>query len=183
MREMVDDSHSDDATPETMTPDNNSAFALGVDTSPVKVEDVWPEPARLFRLWQLFLDRVNPLTKIIHVPSLLPYVAAATSGSPVPKNIETLLFSIFLMAVVSLTPEECPATLGCSKEEALLKYSSAVRTNLLRLNFLRSADLTVLQAFVIYLVCTLPLCATAPGANTVHRYRFRAGTTGTLCGL
>jgi hypothetical protein len=183
MREMVDDSNSYDATPESMTPDNNSAFALGIDTSPVKVEDVWPEPARLFRLWQLFVDRVNPLTKIIHVPSLLPYVAAATSGSPIPKNIETLFFSIFLMAVVSLTPEECPTILACSKEEALQRYSSGVRTSLLRLNFLRSADLTVLQAFVIYLVCTLPLCPTALRANMVHRYRFRAGTTGTLCGL
>lgn len=182
MREMVDDSNSDDATPESMTPDNNSAFALGIDTSPVKVEDVWPKPAHLFHLWKLYLDRVNPLTKIIHVPTLLPYVSAATSGSPVPKNIETLFFSIFLMAVVSLSPEECPAMLGCSREEALQRYSSGVRTNLLRLNFLRSADLTVLQAFVIYLVCTLPRRATSFFANVMHRYRSRAGTTGTLCG-
>ncbi|KAK4122144.1 hypothetical protein N657DRAFT_492261 [Parathielavia appendiculata] len=155
MREIVNcDDFEDDSTSTTgMTPDENSELLLGGDSPDVKVETLWPEPAQMFSLWQIYLDRVNPLTKIIHVPSLQPFVAEAAIRSPsVPRNIEALLFSIFLMAVVSLTPDECRALLSFSREEALQKYSLAVRLSLLQLNFLRCHDLTVLRALVIYLI-------------------------------
>jgi hypothetical protein len=155
MREIVtgDDLEDDGTSTTGLTPDENAELLFGGDSPETKAESLWPEPAQMFRLWQIYLDRVNPLTKIIHVPSLQPYVAEAAIRSPsVPKNIEALLFSIFLMAVVSLTPDECRALLGFSREEALQKYSLAVRLSLTQLNFLRSYDLTVLRALVIYLV-------------------------------
>ncbi|KAK4152469.1 activator of stress genes 1 [Chaetomidium leptoderma] len=152
MREIMAYDDSDDGIPDCMTPDDNSDLLLGGDTPGVKIESLWPAPAHMFRLWQIYLDRVNPLTKIIHVPSLQPYVAEAATGlHSVPKNIEALLFSIFLMAVVSLTPDECRGLLGYSREEALQRYSSGVRLSLLRMGFLRSHDVTILQALVIYL--------------------------------
>ncbi|KAK4099546.1 hypothetical protein N658DRAFT_429601 [Parathielavia hyrcaniae] len=155
MREIVNGDDVEDEGTSTigMTPDENSELLLGGDSPDVKVETLWPEPAQLFSLWQVYLDRVNPLTKIIHVPSLQPFVAEAAIRSPgVPKNIEALLFSIFLLAVLSLTPDECRALLGFSREAALQKYSLAVRLSLVQLNFLRSHDLTVLRALVIYLI-------------------------------
>lgn len=157
MREIVDAEDNDEITPDTMTPDENSDLILGGETPTEQtVEDLWPEAAHVFRLWQIYLDRVNPLTKIIHVPTLQPHIAdAAADSHSVPKNIEALLFSIFLMAVVSLTPEECQLLLGYSKEEAYTRFSSGVRLTLLRMGFLKSHDLTTLQALVIYLVCHL----------------------------
>ncbi|KAL2016759.1 hypothetical protein VTK56DRAFT_3107 [Thermocarpiscus australiensis] len=153
MREIIDADCSDECTPETTTPDENAELILGVDSPGAKVENLWPDAAQIFRLWQIYLDRVNPLTKIIHVPSLQPYVAEAASGSEnVPKNVEALLFSIFVMAVVSLTPDECRALLGYSREEALQRFSSGVRLNLVKLGFLKFHDLTTLQALVIYLI-------------------------------
>lgn len=146
----IDDSLSDSATP-----DDNSELVLGADTpSGISPQDLWPDPGHVFRLWQIYLDRVNPLTKIIHVPSLQPYVAEATSGcSSLPKNIEALLFSVWLMAAVALSPDECQALLGYSRDSALQRFSVGVRTALVRLNFLKTHDLTALQALVIYLVC------------------------------
>ncbi|KAK3358936.1 fungal-specific transcription factor domain-containing protein [Lasiosphaeria hispida] len=152
MREIIDDDDHDD-TPDSMTPDDNSELILGADSPEQSIEDLWPEAGHIFRLWQIYLDRVNPLTKIIHVPTLQPYLAEALGTTHnVPRNIEALLFSIFLMAVISLTPDECQALLGYSREKALQRYSSAVRLSLLRMNFLKSNDLTTLQALVIYLV-------------------------------
>ncbi|KAK3308497.1 fungal-specific transcription factor domain-containing protein [Chaetomium strumarium] len=152
MRDIVDNDEPEASSPETMTPDNNSDLLLRGDSPGVKVETLWPDAAQIFRLWQFYLDRVNPLTKIIHVPSLQPYVAEAASGSQnVPKNIEALLFSVFLMAVVALTPDECLALLGYSREDAIQRFSSGVRSSLNRIGFLRSHDLTTLQALVIYL--------------------------------
>lgn len=156
MRDIIDGSDDDDDIgPESMTPDDNSDLLFGADTPGpgAKMENLWPEAAHIFRLWQIYLDRVNPLTKIIHVPSLQPFVANAASGSQnVPMNVEALLFSIFVMAAVSLTPDECRGLLGYSREEALQRFSRGARLRLVGVGFLKSHDLTTLQALVIYLV-------------------------------
>jgi hypothetical protein len=164
MREIVDDTDDDDdCSSETMAPDDNPELLFGGDTPGAKVEKLWPEAAHIFRLWQIYLDRVNPLTKIIHVPSLQPYVAEAASGSQnVPKNVEALLFAIFVMAAVSLTPDECRVLLGYSREEALQRYSAGVRLSLVGVGFLKTHDLTTLQALVIYLVYA-PTNTVGPG--------------------
>ncbi len=156
MREIISADETEDASSDTGTPDDNSELILGPDIPERSVEDLWPDPSHVFSLWQIYLDRVNPLTKIIHVPTLQPYLAEAV-GSPhnLPKNVEALLFSIFIMAAISLTPDECQSLLGYSREEALQRYSAGVKLTLLRMNFLKSNDLTTLQALVIYLVWVL----------------------------
>ena len=153
MREIVDADEYDECTPDTNTPDDNGDLLLGGDTPSQPVEDLWPDPAQVFRLWQIYLDKVNPLTKIIHVPTLQPYLASATTGSHnVPKNIEALLFAIFLMAVVASSEDECTIVLGYAKERAIQRFSSGVRLSLMKMGFLKTHDLTTLQALVIYLV-------------------------------
>ncbi|KAK4071558.1 transcriptional regulator family: Fungal Specific TF [Purpureocillium lilacinum] len=52
--------------------DNCADLLCSGDDPRINVEDLQPEPVHVFRLWQLFLDRVNPLTKIIHVPTVQP---------------------------------------------------------------------------------------------------------------
>jgi hypothetical protein len=158
MRKIIDADDTEDTSPDSINPDENSDLVLGGDTPSFAQEDLWPEPGHVFRLWQIYLDRVNPLTKIIHVPTLQPYLAEATAGSQnLPKNVEALLFSIFLMAAVSLSADEAQSLLGYSRDEALQRFSTGVRTSLSRLGFIKSNDITTLQALVIYLVsiCSL----------------------------
>ncbi|EFX04460.1 c6 zinc finger domain containing protein [Grosmannia clavigera kw1407] len=157
MREIIDDEDNDDTTPETVaTPDDNANMVLGamhatITTQPT-LEELMPPPALIFRLWQIYLERVNPLTKIIHVPTLQPYVAEATSGGHnVPQNIKTLLFSIYTLATVSMTNDECLNFLGYSRQAALERFSEGVRQSLIRLGFLKAYDIETLQALVIYL--------------------------------
>ncbi|KAK3297331.1 fungal-specific transcription factor domain-containing protein [Chaetomium fimeti] len=153
MRKMMDDEDSYEASPESMTTDDNTEMLLGGDSPEVDLANLWPSPAQILPLWQVYLDRVNPLTKIIHVPSVQPYMAAViTDSKALPRNVEALLFSIFVMAVVAMTPDECKALLGIAREEALQRYSSGVRLTLVRVGFLRSHDMIILQALVIYLI-------------------------------
>ncbi|KAB5575544.1 fungal-specific transcription factor domain-containing protein [Coniochaeta sp. 2T2.1] len=154
MRDIVDADDNDEPSPDNDTPDDHSELVLGTDTpQSISLEDLWPDSGHVFRLWQIYLDRVNPLTKIIHVPTLQKSVVEATAGSAnLPKNIEALLFSIWLMAAVAMTPDECQVMLGYSRDEALRRFSNGVRTALLQLNFLQTHDVSVLQAFVIYLI-------------------------------
>jgi hypothetical protein len=158
MREIVEDDEKDDdtcSTPaEVTTPDQNTALLLS-DGSDSNIDDLHPEPAHVFRLWQTFLDRVNPLTKIIHVPTVQPLVVeAATSRANLPKNVEALLFAIYTMGVVALSEPECLSVLGSTKEEAFNRFSKGLRVTLMRIGILHKYDLVVLQAMVLYLVCT-----------------------------
>ncbi|KAL2130870.1 hypothetical protein VTI74DRAFT_5844 [Chaetomium olivicolor] len=154
MREILDAEDSDDDSPGTTTPDINSemVFALDGATAP-RTTVVWPEPDQIAELWQIYRQRVNPLAKIIHVPTLEPDIRRAAYGpNAVPKNIEALLYSIFLMAVVALTADECLDKLGHSREEAIQMYSEGVRSALTQMNFLTAYDFTSLQALVLYLM-------------------------------
>ncbi|ROV92689.1 hypothetical protein VSDG_06579 [Cytospora chrysosperma] len=161
MRRLVDEEIArDELTPApaaddfTNSPDGNSELIFGNGETPsASPEDLTPSPSHIVRLWQIYLDRCNPLTKIIHVPTVQPYLLEATGNSPnLPKNVEALLFSIYTLAVVSMTKEECEETLGMPRTTALAKFSQGVRTCLSRLGFLKTHDLFTLQALVIYLI-------------------------------
>lgn len=177
MRKIVDDELvCDESTPLPIddpanTPDDNSELIFGAAESPaISSEDLTPSPAQIVRLWQIYLDRCHPLTKIIHVPTIQPYLLEATGDSPqLPKNVEALLFSIYTLATVSMTKDECEEILGMPREKALARFGSGVRLTLIRMGFLKTHDLFTLQALVIYLVGRRPLTASclAPCASVI----------------
>jgi hypothetical protein len=170
MREIVDDEDNEAGSPEaSATPDDNADLLMGGETPVTNLEELQPDPVHIFRLWQIFTSRVNPLTKVIHVPTLQPYFAEATSGAQnLPKNVEALLFAIYTLATVSMSPEECITILGYSKEVALNRFSAGVRHALHRVGFLKTYDLETLQALVIYLVYGDPVLTLAALPLTKH---------------
>lgn len=115
-----------------------------------------PSGRQGFRLWQLFLSRVHPVTKIIHAPSIQPYTAQAAYGfSGIPQNMRCLFFSINNVAVFTLTNRECIEIMTMPKKETSWFCAQALQKHLRYTGFLRRIDLTTLQALVFYLV-TIP---------------------------
>ncbi|KAJ8129365.1 hypothetical protein O1611_g4267 [Lasiodiplodia mahajangana] len=133
MREILEDDETieDYCTPiDSRTPEQNTSLVL-VEGMDGNVEEYRPSPAHAFRLWQTFLEKVNPLTKVIHVPSVQPkLVEATTNPNSIPKNVEALLFSIYAVAIAAMN-ESC-------------------RLALIRIGILNTYDLVVLQALVLY---------------------------------
>ncbi|XXH00367.1 hypothetical protein Hte_006711 [Hypoxylon texense] len=153
MREILEDEEVDDpCTPaDSQSSDLNAGLVLS-DTSDANLEELHPQPAHIFRLWQIFLERVDPLTKVIHVPTVQPLlVEAAASRANISKTNEALLFSIYLMATVALTEDECMERFGCTKDDAYSRYSRGCRSALMRIGILKNYDLVVLQSLVLYL--------------------------------
>ncbi|KAI0197368.1 fungal-specific transcription factor domain-containing protein [Xylaria flabelliformis] len=154
MREILDDDETmeDYYTPsDSRTPENYTSLVLPDGGTDGNVEEYRPSPAHAFRLWQTFLEKVNPLTKVIHVPSVQPkLVEATTNPGSIPKNVEALLFSIYVMAVTAMDERECQQQLGCSKQEAYQRFSTGCRIALTRIGILSTYDLVVLQALVLY---------------------------------
>lgn len=120
---------------------------------PDSVPIVQPSAVHAFQLWQVFTNNVHPLTKLLHGPSVQrDLLQVLSESSPTLGPIESLMYSIYLLAVISLTDKECCNMFGETREVLLARYCHATEVALSRADFLRSTDLRVLQAFTLYLV-------------------------------
>lgn len=114
-------------------------------------------PVEMLRLWQVYLERVNPMTKIIHVPSLEPLVfEAATDSFNVSPDLEALLCSINVVAIMALSELESRQILNVEKSKAMKSSLVALKKTLGKVDFLRRYNITILQSLVLYLVSYLP---------------------------
>jgi hypothetical protein len=126
---------------------------LGASPTNQSLSSIHPGPVQIFRLWQTFLDNVNPLSKILHTSSTQTQVLEASENlDATPKNIEVLLFAIYTSAVASLSNEECCNLMGDSKSVLLRRYSAATQQALVDIGFMKTSDIVVLQAFVLFLL-------------------------------
>ncbi len=67
-----------------------------------------PGPVEIFKLWQVYLDNVNPLLKVTHTPSIQGRIIEAASRiTAINPVLEALMFSIYSTSILSLETEEC----------------------------------------------------------------------------
>jgi hypothetical protein len=112
-----------------------------------------PPAGLIHQLWQTFIENVNPLTKLVHVPSLQPAIEKAiTNIEHVPRGFEALMFAIYSMAVLSLTEDECKEILGETQAILLRRYVAATKESLSRAGFISSTSIVVLQALVLHII-------------------------------
>ncbi len=75
-----------------------------------------PPSNQIHELWQIFVENVDPLTKIVHVPSLqLALDKAASNIYGVPRSFNALMFAIYSTAVLSLNDTDCQARFAQSR--------------------------------------------------------------------
>ncbi|ROW02361.1 hypothetical protein VSDG_02597 [Cytospora chrysosperma] len=80
-------------------------FVIGGSTTPVT--DFHPPGVQVLQLWQIYLEKVNPLLKITHTPTIQgQLVEAAANPAKIPKPLEALMFSIYFIAITAMTDEE-----------------------------------------------------------------------------
>ncbi|KAH7131575.1 fungal-specific transcription factor domain-containing protein [Dactylonectria estremocensis] len=152
MRQILDDEEQS-ATDSDMTPPREELTVSFNDASTTTLEDVIPTPVQIFKLWQVFLERVNPLTKLIHVPSLQPLVVeASTDHSSLPQNAQALLFSIYAVSTKAMTEQESAQVLKMPREDGILRFASGAKMALARAKFMEKYDLMTLQTLVLYLL-------------------------------
>ena len=114
-----------------------------------------PSIDRIHQLWETFVSNVDPLTKVVHVPSLRPMIEkAADSSGVIPRALEALMFAIYGSAVMSLSRNECEQRFTEPRERLLSQYISATETALSRAKVMETTSIVVLQALVIHLITT-----------------------------
>ncbi|KAF7616621.1 hypothetical protein AFLA_004679 [Aspergillus flavus NRRL3357] len=133
---------------------DTDGFPFNVCGSPAQITDLHPPAIKMFQLWQVYINNVNPLLKISHVPTLQAQVVeAAADPAKISKPLEALMFGIYLVAVLSLTDEEVEATFDEGKAVLLSRYHQGTQQALINAGFMRSNELMVLQAYFLYLFC------------------------------
>lgn len=121
--------------------------------SKCRLTDLHPNPVHVFKLWQVFLDNVNPLTKIIHAPTLQQRILSACGDlGSVSKELEALMFAIYCAALTSLDDAGVVKELGETRTKLLPRYRQGAQRALINAGFLKTFDMTVLQALVIFIV-------------------------------
>ncbi|KAH7237076.1 fungal-specific transcription factor domain-containing protein [Fusarium redolens] len=155
MRHILDEDTSDEEnchSSDSPAPHEDDDLLLAKISS-LSINDQAPLPFQILRLWQVFLERVNPITKMIHTPTTEHLVIGAmTNHSDISHKNRALLYAIYLVSAVTLTGEEAMTMLGLHKDEALQIFTQGLKMALNKVNFLRNYDMVVLQALVLYLI-------------------------------
>lgn len=117
------------------------------------LEHYHPTVAAATAMWNTYAENIEPITKILHVPSTASILEkVARSPQHARRRDECLAFAVYHFAVFSMTEEECLEKLGQPRSELLPTYHFAARQSLANASFLRTTELAVLQAYVLFLL-------------------------------
>jgi hypothetical protein len=112
-----------------------------------------PTPGQVLFLWQVFVNQVDPVLRMLHKPTMRASIMNAKDNiSEMGKPFEALLFAIYFASVTSMTEEQCRNTLQEEKDSVLSRYRFAAEQSLARAEFLSTHNIVTLQALIIFLV-------------------------------
>ena len=131
--------------------------------------DQYPSSSELLEYWHIYMADVDPVTKILHVPSFgRKLIEAKDNLQSLDAGMQALVFSVGFAAVTSMSPTQAQTRLGESKDARLQRLKTAIEKALTRANFINSPNIISLQALVIYLVKFTPSWF----KSIANRYRF-----------
>ncbi|KAL6886000.1 fungal-specific transcription factor domain-containing protein [Trichoderma evansii] len=132
------------------TTDPISAALLGGSQALVHYH---PSHKDAMKLWAAHVENVEPLCKILHIPTTAKMVETVSQKpSMASKADECLLFAIYHFAVFSMSDEDCELEFGQSRIELMSKYQHAVRQALVNASWLKTTAMPIFQAYVLFLI-------------------------------
>lgn len=105
------------------------------------------------KLWKTHVENVEPICKVLHIPSTSRMVDIASKHPAMAsKANECLLFAIYHFAVFSMTEDGCVKEFGELRAILVQRYHFATRQALVNASFLKTTDMAILQALVLFLL-------------------------------
>ncbi|KAI0122095.1 hypothetical protein F4814DRAFT_407542 [Daldinia grandis] len=137
--------------------EDNSHLLFAAPQTSDDISTMHPEHIQIFRLWQIYLENVDPLLKITHTPTLQARIIDATSHiGTIDPAMEALIFSIYCASVFSLTNDECLTFFMAPRDDLLVRYQLGCRQALQNCRFLQTTDRDCLTALYLYLITVRP---------------------------
>ncbi|KAL3463250.1 hypothetical protein BJX64DRAFT_126196 [Aspergillus heterothallicus] len=102
--------------------------------------------------WRVFLERVDPLIKVVHRPSASRILRSAMdSPTSLNEGQGALLQVIYLACISAMDEADVQANLQMSKATAVSTYRMAAEQALARAGFLTTNDWNTMQALVLFI--------------------------------
>ncbi|KAL9081336.1 MAG: hypothetical protein Q9159_007344 [Coniocarpon cinnabarinum] len=120
---------------------------FGLRGSSIDFANLHPEQFQIFKLWQIYMDNVNPLLKVIHCPTTqMRIIEAAGDVGHASPTLQALMFGIYSVAVFTLTERDSNATFHASRQELLARYQLGCQQALIACGFSNASDREALVA-------------------------------------
>jgi hypothetical protein len=130
----------------------------GFNQSITDVQSCHPSRWQALQLWQTFLNNVDPIIKILHVPTVQVTICTAINNPGDTENdFNALLFAIYFAATTSLSPADAVNLFGQDRSTTLARFKQGLEHSLAGANILDSPSLRSLQAMTIYIVSIFSL--------------------------
>lgn len=154
-KEAISEQSSNEEDETDSIAEESTSFMFGANPSYNTIQHLHPSQDHILILWHIFLDNVDPMTKILHKPTFQETLIQASSDiNNVSKGLEVLIFAIYTAAVTSMDSDNCNVKFGEDRKTLLARYRHATERALSRANFMATSDIQVLQAFTLYLLVT-----------------------------
>ena len=115
--------------------------------------ELHPDGKHVFKLWRAFADNVNPLTKIVHAPTLQAQILeAAWAVESTTRPLAATMLAVYALAVNSMTSTGCIDLFGESKQVLVARYRTGALNALSATDILSTRRIEVLQALALILV-------------------------------
>ncbi|CAK7265433.1 hypothetical protein SEPCBS57363_001581 [Sporothrix epigloea] len=111
-----------------------------------------PPKRHAMQLWNTYLQIVEPMSKVLHVPTAqISFFTAIHAPEKADPAFESLLFSIYYATVTAYLPDDYRAVFGEDKAVGLDRYRAGMERALVQARFLESPSLPTLQALTLFL--------------------------------
>ena len=123
--------------------------------SPKDLPSLHPSAAHMALLCDLYSHNVDPMFKVLHIPTLRKMVMKAASNMqsvPSGNYVEALLFSVYYAAITSLTHEQCREYFHDYRDSLLARHRAGTEIALVNADLLNTTELGTIQALSIFIV-------------------------------
>lgn len=159
MKDLVEDESAEDEWDDlaaNQTQMHSSLVGSGFYVSDTgNLRQLHPTVAHTMQLFTYYANNIDPIFKILHIPSLQKLVIETTKDLDRildGNSSVALLFAVYYAAITSLTENECLTVFENGKATLLAQYRTGVERALSNADFLRNFDLLNLQALTIFMV-------------------------------
>lgn len=134
-----------------------SAEGLVLGQPMVNLSQQHPSPSCVIWLWKTYLENVNPVVKMLHIPTVQPLIfnAASDTTKQLRPNKEALLFSIYSVALASVPQcdqAEVERIMSQPVNKLIDVYTGLAQQALVNARFLQKPNFITLQALTLFLV-------------------------------
>lgn len=112
-----------------------------------------PPKLAAMQLWRVFVDNVDPCSKVLHIPTdeITIYTAIDDPSSASPEVL-ALCCAVYFAATVALEPAEVASILGYDKYGILHQFKKGIDQAFAHSDFLEAPTVVLLQALAVYMV-------------------------------